>query len=97
MTRIRLEYVHEYQDRHGKLRRYFRRPGFKRIALPGAPGSDEFMTAYQLALAGQPVRIEIGAGRTETGYGQRGDRRLLQLCCVPITGRRYAEAPALRS
>ena len=67
MTRIKLDYVHEYHDRHGKLRRYFRRPGFKRIALPGAPGSDEFMTAYQLALAGQPPRIEIGAGRTKPG------------------------------
>jgi integrase len=67
MTRLRLDYVHEYLDRHGKLRRYFRRPGFKRIPLPGAPGSDEFMTAYQLALAGQPPRPEIGAGRTKPG------------------------------
>jgi integrase len=67
MTQIRLDYVHEYRDRHGKLRRYFRRPGFKRIALPGLPGSDEFMAAYQLALAGQPQRIEIGAGRTKPG------------------------------
>jgi len=67
MTRIRLEYVHEYLDRHDKPRRYFRRPGFKRIPLPGAPGSDEFMSAYQLALAGQPPRIEIGAGRTRPG------------------------------
>src|SRR5262249_55945488 len=67
MTRIRLAHIHEYRDRHGKLRRYFRRPGFKRIPLPGLPGSDEFMTAYQLALAGQPARIEIGAGRTKPG------------------------------
>ena len=67
MTRIRLDYVHECRDRHGTLRRYFRRPGFKRIALRGAPGSDEFMTAYQLALAGQPPRVEIGAGRTKPG------------------------------
>lgn len=67
MTRIRLDYVHEYLDRHGKLRRYFRRPGFKRIALTGIPGSDEFMAAYQAALAGQPARIEIGASRTGPG------------------------------
>jgi integrase len=67
MTHLKLEYVHEYRDRHGKLRRYFRRPGFKRTALPGIPGSDEFMTAYQLALAGQPTRVEIGAGRTKPG------------------------------
>jgi integrase len=67
MTRIRLDYIQEYRDRHGRLRRYFRRPGFKRLPLPGVPGSDEFMTAYQLALAGQPSRIEIGAGRTKPG------------------------------
>ena len=67
MTRLKLDYVHEYRDRHGKLRRYFRRPGFKQVALPGLPGSDEFMTAYQLALAGQPPRVEIGAGRTKPG------------------------------
>ena len=67
MTWIKLDFVHEYRDRHGKLRRYFRKPGFKQIALPGIPGSDEFMTAYQLALVGQPQRIEIGAGRTKPG------------------------------
>jgi len=67
MTRIKLDYVHQYRDRHGKLRRYFRRPGFKRIALPGLPGSDEFMTAYQLALAGQSPHKEIGVGRTRPG------------------------------
>jgi integrase/recombinase XerD len=66
MSRIRLDYVHEYLDRHGKLRRYFRRPGFKRIALPGAPGSDEFMAAYQRALDLAP-RAEIGADRTKPG------------------------------
>jgi hypothetical protein len=66
MTRLRLDYVHEYLDRHGKLRRYFRRPGFKQIPLPGFPGSDEFMTAYQRALDLAP-RIEIGAGRTTPG------------------------------
>jgi hypothetical protein len=66
MTRIKLDYVHEYRDRHGKLRRYFRRPGFKRIALRGVPGSDEFMVAYQQALDLAP-RAEIGAGRTQPG------------------------------
>jgi integrase len=65
MTRIRLAFVHEYRDRHGKLRRYFRRPGFKQISLPGLPGSDDFMAAYQLALAGQPQ--QIGASRTKPG------------------------------
>jgi integrase len=66
MTRIKLDYVHQFVDRHGRVRRYFRRPGYKRIPLSGAPGSDEFMTAYQMALAGQE-RVEIGASRTKSG------------------------------
>jgi integrase/recombinase XerD len=67
MTRIRLDYVHEYHDRHGKLRRYFRKPGFKRIPLRGAPGSDEFMATYQTALAGKELRPEVGGERTTAG------------------------------
>lgn len=67
VTRIRLDYIHEFTDRHGKIRRYFRRPGFKRIPLPGAPGSDEFMAAYQLAVAGQVPRTEIGMAKTKPG------------------------------
>ena len=42
MTKIRLAYVHEYRDRHGRLRRYVRRPGSRRVALLGLPGSPEF-------------------------------------------------------
>jgi integrase len=51
MTRIKLRYVNEYLDRHGKIRRYFRRPGSRSVKLPGLPGSIEFMAAYQAALA----------------------------------------------
>jgi integrase len=51
MTRIKLKYVNEYRDRHGKMRRYFRRPGCRAIPLPGLPGSIEFMAAYEAALA----------------------------------------------
>jgi integrase len=67
MVSLRLEYVHEYRDRHGKVRRYFRRRGSKRIPLPGLPGSEEFITAYQAALAGVTVVPEIGASRTRPG------------------------------
>jgi integrase len=52
----RLPYVQEYRDRHGKIRRYFRRPGSWRIPLPGRPGSKEFMTPYNAAQAGYVVR-----------------------------------------
>ena len=51
MTRIRLKYVNEFVDRHGKARYYFRRPGSRSVKLPGLPGSHEFMQAYQAALA----------------------------------------------
>jgi len=50
MTRLKLRYVNEYRDRHGKIRRYFRRKGRRSIPLPGLPGSIEFMAAYQAAL-----------------------------------------------
>ena len=67
MTQIRLPYIQEYTDRHGRLRRYFRRPGYKRIHLKGAPGSPEFMAAYEAAIAGQEARREIGTNRTRPG------------------------------
>src|SRR6516165_8730792 len=51
MARIKLRYVNEYVDRHGRVRRYFRRPGSRGVKLPGLPGSIEFMDAYQAALA----------------------------------------------
>src|SRR5215831_15372352 len=56
MTKIRLPFIHEYRDRHGKLRRYVRRPGSRRVALPGLPGSREFMQAYQDAMTGPLLR-----------------------------------------
>src|SRR5262245_14254167 len=71
MARIRLKYVNGFanQDRKdGRLRFYFRRRGMKAIPLPGLPGSDEFMVAYQAALAGLPDEPkEIGANRTLPG------------------------------
>jgi enterobacteria phage integrase len=51
MTRIKLRYVNEFVDQDGKVRRYFRRRGGRAIPLPGLPGSIEFMSAYQAALA----------------------------------------------
>ncbi len=60
------KFVHGFVDRHGKPRFYFRRPGFKRVALPGLPWSPDFMTAYWAALADAP-RVEVGASRTKPG------------------------------
>jgi len=98
MSKIKLRYVEAYRDRHGRLRRYFRRPGFKRFALPGAPGSPEFMDAYREAWEAtehpsSPLKREIGAGRTKPGsigaaiaayYGSAG-----YLALAPSTRRTY--------
>jgi integrase len=59
-------YVHAFTDRHGKARFYFRRRGFKQVALPGLPHTTEFMDAYQAAL-GAEHRTEINACRTAPG------------------------------
>jgi hypothetical protein len=66
MATTKLRFVNEFVDRHGRLRRYFRRPGCKAIPLPGLPGSTEFNGAYSAALANAPP-IEIGASRTVSG------------------------------
>jgi hypothetical protein len=66
MTHIRLKYVQAFVDRKtGAVFRYFRRPGFPRVRLPGLPGSPEFNRAYEDALAGAPA--EIGVKRTKPG------------------------------
>jgi hypothetical protein len=68
MTRIRLDFVQSFNDRHGRPRYYFRRRGYKRIPLPGLPGSADFMAAYQAALAGVTAEpIKVGASRTKPG------------------------------
>jgi len=53
MTRIKLKHVDRFVDRFGKARYYFRRGKGRRTSLPGAPGSREFMEAYQAQLEQQ--------------------------------------------
>ena len=60
------KHVQGFVDRYGKARFYFRRPGYKRIPLPGLPWSPSFMAAYEAALNGAPA-VEIGASRTVSG------------------------------
>ena len=71
MTRIHLRYVDRFVDRHGHVRHYFRRPGGKRLTLPGVPGSDEFMAAYKAALAGEDVPAAEPKVRGEPGTFSR--------------------------
>jgi integrase len=62
MTRIRLRYVQAWVDREGRVHRYFRRPGYPRVRLPGLPGSEEFNRAYEAALA-HSEPLAIGAAK----------------------------------
>ena len=61
MTRIKLRFIQAWVDREGRVHRYFRRPGYPRVRLPGLPGSTEFMEAYRAAL--NVPFIEIGAAK----------------------------------
>src|SRR5262245_32210901 len=68
MATIRLRFVNSFRNKRRKdarVRHYFRHPRCKAVALPGQPGSEEFMQAYAMALASVPERTtEIGASRT---------------------------------
>lgn len=65
MAAIRLRYLKTFTDRHGKVRHYFRRPGFPQRPLPGEPGSKSFMDAYHAAFDDAPR--QIGANRAKPG------------------------------
>ena len=49
LATVRLKYVNIFRDRHGKTRAYYRRNG-RSVALPGEPGSEEFLAAYNREL-----------------------------------------------
>ena len=70
---IRLKYVHAFRDRFGRMRYYFRRHGM-RTALPGLPGSTEFMEVYAAGLASAKGRD----GKIE------GSSRNIRRTCPPI-------------
>jgi integrase len=56
-----LKYLHEYVDKSGRVRRYFRRGG-KQITLPGELGSEEFTKAYLKAFGDAPEQAKGGPG-----------------------------------
>ena len=58
LASIRLKYVHAFRDRTGRMRYYFRLHGI-RTALPGLPGSKEFMEAYAVQLSEEPKAAEL--------------------------------------
>jgi hypothetical protein len=68
MTYVRLKNIDRFIDRHGKLRNYYRKGKGQRIALPGEPGSPEFMLAYQTAERNDgSCRAEVRRNRREEG------------------------------
>jgi integrase len=68
MAQVNLKYINSFRDRHGRLRYYVRRPGFKALPLPGMVGSAEFMAAYDGALeASCSTRLSPGASRLRAG------------------------------
>jgi len=58
VTEIKLRHIDRFADRHGRIRYYFRRGRGGRIALPGRPGTPEFMAAYQKAIDGTLIEPE---------------------------------------
>jgi integrase len=54
MARVDLPYIKSYRDRSGTRRHYFRRNKRNYGALPGEPGSPEFMEAYSGFLGSKP-------------------------------------------
>jgi integrase len=67
MANLLLKYVQQFPDRHGHPRFYFRRKGFKRVALPGMPGSSEFMNVYAEALAAGEPEPPVGLRQIRPG------------------------------
>ena len=66
MKRKNPDYVQQFIDHDGSPRFYLRKPGVKRVRLPGLPWSPEFMAAYEAGL-GNALVPEIGVGRTKPG------------------------------
>lgn len=63
MTRIKLQRIDTFKDRHGHVRHYYKHKG-KRTPLSGIPGSAEFMAAYAAAhAASQAPPAPIGSSR----------------------------------
>jgi enterobacteria phage integrase len=99
VTKIKIPYIKVYRDRHGRVRRYFHRRGQPDIALPGAPGSPEFMAAYHAALDSPAKRSSPHAAGTlarllEDYYSsvefanlKPRSQRLYHICLDPIAKR----------
>lgn len=68
---IVLRYIQKFQDRHGHMRYYFRKPGLARVALPGEPGTPAFIAAYTAALNGPAAPLPTRAAPARAGTFHR--------------------------
>ena len=95
MTKVRIDfpYLKEDTDRHGNVRIYVRRNGWK-IRIREPKGSPEFARAYAEAVhALENPTARKGPGRVSTasGHARRTGGRLLRLSPVQVVGPRVAD------
>ncbi len=62
MVQIEFKYLHRTKNRHGKFYYSFRRNGSKRVRIPGAPGSAEFVANYESALGMSTAEKKLRPG-----------------------------------
>src|SRR4029077_5749570 len=69
MPQVRIQYVHNYIDRHGKnWRSYFNPPGGPKVALTARPiGSQEWLAQLHAARHGEAVIPGVGAKGSPAG------------------------------
>ena len=56
---VAFKYLQRFEDRHGKVRYYYRRPGYPRVALP-APNEPQFMAEYMKASGAEMLPPKVG-------------------------------------
>jgi integrase len=72
MTSLKLAYIKRYENPKGVWRHYFNKRGRPSVALPGLPGSEEFMEAYQACLKAIPA-AESGPKAPRVAKGSMSD------------------------
>lgn len=67
LATIKLKYIKHYADRLGTQRYYFNKVGRPKVALPGLPGSSEFMAVYQECIDALPAAPQKAKTRAAKG------------------------------
>jgi integrase len=75
-TLVQYRYVAADRDRHGNRRYYFRRKGFRKVRLPGKPGTLKFQEAYEAAL-----KIADAQAATAPAIGSEAKAGTLEWLC----------------